>query len=73
MIPKDATQYRIENIRTVTYNGKKCKIFQAYEKRNGALGGHEFVFIGTYKAPARTANKNLWLIANESDTTGMDE
>lgn len=68
MIPKDATQYRIESIRTVTNNGRKVKAFDAYVKQ-----GSEFVFQGVFTAPARTANKNLWLIPNESDTTGMDE
>ena len=68
MIPKDSTKYRIDSIRAVTYNGRKVKAFDAYVKQ-----GDAFVFQGAYIAPARTANKNLWLIPNESDTTGMDE
>ena len=68
MQPKDANQYRIERIRTLTLNGRKVKAFDAFVKQGGA-----FVFCGAFSAPVRTANKNLWLIANESDTTGMDE
>ena len=68
MIPKDATQYRIENVRLIVFNGRKRKVFDAYERK-----GDAFIFCGAYTAPVRTANKNLWLIANEFDTTGMDE
>ena len=68
MIPKDATQYRIERIRVITLDGRKVKAFDAYVKQ-----GNAFVFQGALTAPSHTANKSLWLIANEPDTTGMDE
>ena len=64
---KTSQDYRIENIRETFFNGKKVKAFNAYVKSGGA-----FVFIGAYTAPVRTANKNLWLIANESDTGSVE-
>ena len=60
---KSAADYRIEAIQTIELNGKKVKGFKAYVKQ-----GDAFVFLGGYTAPIRTANKNLWLIPNESDT-----
>ena len=60
---KSASDYRIENIRRLTFNSKAVKAFDAYVERGGA-----FVFCGAYTAPVRTANKDLWLIPNESDT-----
>ena len=64
---KSATDYRIEKIQIIEYNGKRVKAFQSYVKQ-----GDAFVFQGAYTAPVRTANKNLWLIPNESDTGRME-
>jgi len=60
---RNASDYRIENVQKITLDGKKVKAFRAYVKQ-----GNTFVFMGAYTAPIRTANKNLWLIPNESDT-----
>lgn len=64
---KTSADYRIENVRTVVLNGQKKKAFDAYVKTDGA-----FVFQGAYTASVRTANKNLWLIPNESYTGRME-
>jgi len=64
---KTSSDYRIERIRALTLNGKKVKAFDAYVKQNDA-----FVFQGAFSAPARAANRNLWLIPNESDTGPME-
>ena len=47
-------EYRIENIQKIVYNGKKVKLFKAYEKR-----GNDFIFIGNFTAPLRVSNKYL--------------
>ena len=60
---KTVADYRIENIRKLTFNGENVKAFGAYVKQ-----GDSFVFCGAYTAPVKTSNKNLWLIPNESDT-----
>ena len=54
---KTATDFRIEQIQKATVNGKAVKLFSAFEKR-----GDAFVHVGKFTAPAKTANKNLWLI-----------
>jgi hypothetical protein len=64
---KTSNDYRIERIRTLTLDGKKVKAFDAYVKQ-----GDAFIFCGAFSAPARTANKNLWLIPNESDTGSVE-
>ncbi|MFN5350001.1 MAG: hypothetical protein ACK5A0_10750 [Polaromonas sp.] len=65
---KTAADYRIEQVREIIVrNGKKVKLFQAYVKQ-----GDGFVYQGAYTAPVRTANKNLWLIPNESDTGSVE-
>lgn len=64
---KSAADYRIENVRKLTLNGRNVKAFDAFVKK-----GNAFVFMGAYTAPVRTANKNLWLIANESDAGSVD-
>lgn len=64
---KSAADYRIENVRTITFNGKNVKAFDVYAKQ-----GDSFVFQGAYTAPAKTAIKNLWLIPNESDTGSVE-
>jgi len=55
---KTAADFRIEQVQKATMNGKQVKLFTAYEKK-----GDSFVHIGKFSAPAKTANKNLWLIA----------
>lgn len=64
---KTAADYRIEKVQIVILNGKKVKAFQSYVKQ-----GDAFIFQGAYTAPVRTANKNLWLIANESDAGSIE-
>jgi len=63
---KTAADYRIERIRKINFNGKNVKAFDAYTKQ-----GNAFVYCGAYTAPARTANKSLWLIPDESNTGSM--
>lgn len=53
------TDYRIEEIRKVTLNGAARKLFKAYRKQGGA-----FLFAGEFSAPAKTANRDLWKVAN---------
>ena len=57
---KTAADFRVENVQKATVNGAKVKLFRAYERNEDA-----FVYVGTFAAPARTANKNLWMIAAE--------
>lgn len=57
---KTAADYRIEQVQKATVNGKLVKLFDAFERE-----GDAFVFVGKFRAPANTANKNLWLIAEE--------
>lgn len=45
---------RIENIRKAIVNGQQVKLFDVRKFRDRC-----WVFYGTFKAPARTANKNL--------------
>lgn len=49
-------KYRIEEIKKATVNGRKVKLFKAYEYDEKAKA---YVFRGQYTAPQRTANKNL--------------
>lgn len=65
---KTAADYRIERIEKATVNEKQVKTFLAYV--NQAPSG--FVFLGAFTAPVKTADKNLWLIANESDTGSIE-
>lgn len=64
---KSATDYRIERIRAIVYNGRQVKAFDVFEKQ-----GDAFIFVGAYTAPVRTANKHLWLIPNERDTGSVE-
>lgn len=50
----DTPQYHIEDIQKATYNGVKVKLFKAFKKQ-----GMAYIFCGQYRAPQRTANKNL--------------
>ena len=53
--------FRIENIQKATLNGVAVKLFKAFKKQ-----GDAYVFVGQFSAPARTAKKNLWLIAAQA-------
>ena len=57
---KTAADYRIEQVQKATVNGQLVKLFDAFER-----DGDAFVYVGKFRAPVRTANKNLWLIAEE--------
>ena len=46
--------YRIENIQKATVNGRKVKLFKAYEKRE-----NDFIFIGTFTASPKVLNRYL--------------
>ena len=58
MIPKTQNDYRIELVKREKLNGKQVKVFNAFEKIDGA-----FVFIGQFAAPTRTPNRTFWRIA----------
>ena len=47
-------QFRVENIRKATLNGRKVKLFDVRENTSKA-----WLFHGTYSAPARTPNRDL--------------
>lgn len=64
---KTAADYRISNVQEAVCFGRKVKVFDSYVKH-----GDSFVYQGAYTAPIRTANKNLWLIPNESDTGSVE-
>ena len=55
---KTANDFRIVQVTKATVNGQKVKVFSAYER-----DGDAFVFAGTFLAPAKTANRNLWTVA----------
>ena len=54
----NASNFRIENVRNATLNGRAVKLFNAF--RDNGTG---FVFVGVMSAPARTAKRDLWKIA----------
>ena len=45
---------KVTDIKTITLNGHKKKIFAVWER-----SGSAWVFAGSYSAPHKTANKNL--------------
>lgn len=51
---------KVENIRKVKLNGRDVKMFDVRE-----LKDHYWLFVGTFSAPVRTANKNLLAYAEE--------
>jgi hypothetical protein len=55
----NASDFRIEEIRKAKVNGRAVKTFKAFRK-----DGDAFVFCGQFSAPAKTANKDLWKIAD---------
>ena len=60
MTTKTATDYRIEQIQKATVNGRAVKLFTAYERK-----GDAFVHVGQFSAPVKTANRDLWKIAED--------
>ena len=60
-------RYRIENIEKITFNGRKLKLFNAYEYSEDHCA---YILIGKFSAPVKTANKNLEkYIVQESETS----
>lgn len=57
----NASDFRIENVRNATLNGRAVRTFKAFRKDGAA-----FVFCGAFSAPARTAKRDLWKIAAEA-------
>ena len=57
----NATDFRIEEVKKATVNGVQCKLFKAFRKE-----GDAFVFCGQFSAPVKTANRDLWKIADAS-------
>jgi len=55
---KTADDFRIGQVVKATVNGRKVKLFNAYERDGGA-----FVFAGRFAAPAKTANRDLWKVS----------
>ena len=55
-------QYRIENIQEVTLNGRKVKLFHAYEYDEDS---HAYIHIGQFEAPAKTKDENLEDFVND--------
>ena len=53
------SEYRVEQIQRATVNGRSVKLFRAYRR-----AGKCFVHIGQFSAPVRTANRDLWKIAD---------
>lgn len=58
---KTAADYRIDQAEKVRINGAIKKAFRAFERRGG-----EFIYIGSFTAPAKTANSKLWEIARDA-------
>ena len=56
-----AADYRIESVQKATVNGRSCILFKAYKKQ-----GDAFVFAGQHTAPAKTAKRDLWKIADQA-------
>lgn len=54
------SNYRIEDVQVVNYNGKDFKLFAAYRYDKGA-----FVYIGRLSAPWDTPHEDLWRVAEE--------
>jgi hypothetical protein len=49
-------KYRFGDIQKATLNGRKVKLFKAFEYDKDAKS---WVFCGQFEAPQKTANKNL--------------
>jgi len=49
---------KVTDINVIRLNNKSVKIFKLWRNIDGA-----WVFAGQYTAPAKTANKNLYLFA----------
>lgn len=53
--PKTHKKYQIKGIERMTLNGRRFKLFKAYEKK-----GDTFVYQGKYRTEAKTADCDLW-------------
>ena len=49
-------RYRIENIQGVTLNGRKVKLFHAYEYDSSC---NAYIHVGQFDAPAETPDSQL--------------
>ena len=49
-------RYRIQDIQKVTLNGRKVKLFKAFELSKDK---HAYIFCGQFSAPQRTPNSRL--------------
>jgi hypothetical protein len=50
-------QFRIQDIQKATVNGRKVKIFKAFEYDKSS---NAYIYCGQFEAPQETANKDLW-------------
>ena len=66
---KTSEDYKISSVRTIVLNGKKCKEFSAYTPHKNGIGETVLHFVGSFTAPAKTANKDLWLVV---DSQGLE-
>ena len=62
---KTQADYRIEGIQRATVNGRSVKLFTAWERE-----GDAFVHVGKFSAPVKTANRDLWKIAENRGGIG---
>ncbi|WP_208511431.1 hypothetical protein [Variovorax paradoxus] len=62
---KTAYDYRIEDVQRATVNGKAVKLFTASERE-----GETFVHVGRFSAPGKTADRDLWKIAEDRGGIG---
>ena len=49
-------RFRIENIQKATLNGRKVKLFKAFEYDHNAKA---YIFCGQFEAPQKTPNNKL--------------
>lgn len=63
---KTAADFRLGKIERVRVNGKQVKRFEAFARR-----GDAFIFVGTFNAPAKTADSELWRLAAADGEGGV--
>lgn len=51
----NSTDFRIESIEKINYNGREVLLFSAFER-----GDNAYFFVGKYTAPVGTEEKDLW-------------
>ena len=61
-----AENYRISDITKATHNGRRVKIFKAWQRDQPMRG---YLYAGQFTAPVKTANRDLWKIAQEKGET----